>query len=230
VTEYIAPLHFRSYVIHVNDADVKYQIIDVEDNMRAKKRALVVFKLFGSFLLIILLVACAGKVFTYKGSWVAEDDRISLQAGGPHKGNWQTRDVAIEYAYQQEIQNLQISGVVNLGNYLTSGFRTLDYLTLDIFALDADGIVLDSELVRTFGYRRDMGIFGKMSFNKQMELPTDTAAVAFGYSGRVTEGGGGIRDTRKGDRIDWDFWKVHPREGNSIIHIYKVNSNSGGRL
>jgi hypothetical protein len=49
--------------------------------MRAKKRALVEFKLYGSFLLIILLVACAGRVFTYKGSWVAEDDRISLQDG-----------------------------------------------------------------------------------------------------------------------------------------------------
>ena len=47
--------------------------------MRAKKRALVAFKLFGSFLLIILLVACAGKVFTYKGSWVAEDVCLSTR-------------------------------------------------------------------------------------------------------------------------------------------------------
>lgn len=176
--------------------------------MRAKEKTVIAFKLFGLSLLIILLVACTGKVFTYKGRWVAEDDRISLQAGGPHKGNWQTRDVAIEYAYQQETQNLQISGVVKLGDYLTTGFRTLDYLTLDIFALDADGIVLDSELIRTFGYRRDMGSFGKMSFNKQKELPADTTAIAFGYRGRVTEGGSAIRETRKGDRIDWDFWKV----------------------
>ena len=55
-----------------------HQIIVEEDNMRAKKRALVTFKLFGSFLLIILLVACAGRVFTYRDLWVAEDNRISL--------------------------------------------------------------------------------------------------------------------------------------------------------
>ena len=77
--------------------------------MPEKKTAAVEIKIFGTFLLIIFLVACAGKLFTYEGLWVAEDDRISLQEGGPHKGNWQTRDVAIEYTYQQMPQNLQIS-------------------------------------------------------------------------------------------------------------------------
>jgi hypothetical protein len=180
--------------------------------MSANEKIMIAFKLFGLSLLTILLIACAGKAFTYKGSWVAEDDRISLQAGGPHKGNWQTRDVAIEYAYQHETQNLQISGAVTMGDYLTTGFSTLDYLTLDIFALDADGIVLNSELIRTFGYRRTMDYLGKMSFNKQMQLPADTAAIAFAYRGRATQGGGGIPGTRKGDRIDWDFWKIPGRK------------------
>ena len=180
--------------------------------MSAKEKTVTAFKLFGLSLLIILLVACAGKVFTYKGSWVEEDDRISLQDGGPHKGNWQTRDVAIEYTYQQETQNLLISGVVKLGDYLTTGFSTLDYFTLDIYTLDADGIVLDSKLIRTFGYRRYLDYLGKMTFDNQLELPADTAAIAFGYRGRVTQGGGGIRETRKGDRIDWDFWKAPGRK------------------
>jgi len=189
-----------------------HQIIVEEDYMRAKKRALVAFKLFGSFLLIILLVACAGKVFTYKGSWVAEDDRISLQDDGPHKGNWQTRDVAIEYVYQQETQNLQISGVVKLGDYLTTGFSTLVHLTLDIYSLDADGIVLNSVMIRNFGYLRSLDYLGKMTFANQLELPADTAAIAFGYRGRVTEGGGGFNKNIIGDRIDWDFWKLPSRK------------------
>ena len=121
--------------------------------MHKKKRALVEIKTFGSFLLIILLVACAGRLTTYKGSWVAEDKRIYLQDGGPHNGNWQTRDVAIEYAYQQKPQNLQISGVVKLGSYLTSGYRTLDFLILDIYSclhycytsfMSADSTLLDA--------------------------------------------------------------------------------------
>ncbi len=176
--------------------------------MSANEKIMIAFKVFGLSLLTILRIACAGKAFTYKGRWVAEDDRIALEAGGPRKGNWQTRDMTIEYAYQQETQNLQISGAVTLGDHLTTGFSTLDFLTLDIYMLDADGIVLNSELMRTFGYRRYMDFLGKMTFDKQIDLPDGTSAIAFGYRGRVTQGGGGIRRTREGDRIDWDFWKI----------------------
>ena len=180
--------------------------------MRKKKSALIEFRVFISFLLIILLVACAGRFTTYNGSWVAEDDRISLQDGGPHKGNWQTRDVAIEFAYQQKPQNLQISGVVKLGGYLTNGFRTLEYLILDIYTLDADGTVLNSELMLNFGYRRDLDFVGEVTFDNQLALPADTAAIAFGYRGRVTEGGGGTGVTRSGDQIAWEFWKIPGRK------------------
>ena len=176
--------------------------------MSANEKIMIAFKIFGLSLLTILLVACAGKTFTYNGRWVAQEDRISLQAGGPHKGNWQTRDVAIEYAYQHETQNLKISGGVTLGDHLTTGFNSLDFLTLDLFALDADGIILNSELMRTFGYRRSMDFLGKMTFDRQIDLPDGTAAIAFGYRGRATQGGGGIRGIREGDRIDWDFWKI----------------------
>jgi hypothetical protein len=159
-----------------------------EVNMRKKKKALVDFKAAGSFLLIILLVACAGRLTTYEGLWVAEDKRISLQDGGPHKGNWQTRDVAIEFDYQQKPQNLQISGVIKLGGYLTAGFRTLDYLILDIYTLDADGIILNSDVMLNYGYRRNLDFVGEMTFDNQLALPANTAAIAFGYRGRVSEG------------------------------------------
>lgn len=180
--------------------------------MYKKKRPMVEFKAFGWFFLIILLVACAGRLTNYNGSWVAEDDRISLQDGGPHKGNWQTRDVAIEFAYQQKPRNLQISGVVKLGGYLTNGFRTLEYLILDIYTLDADGTVLNSELMLNFGYRRDLDFVGEVTFDNQLALPADTAAIAFGYRGRVTEGGGGTGVTRSGDQIAWEFWKIPGRK------------------
>lgn len=180
--------------------------------MRKKKRALVEFKAFGSFLLIILLVGCAGRFTNYTGSWVAEDHRISLQDGEPHKGNWQTRDVAIDFAYQQKPQNLQISGVVKLGGYLTNGFRTLDYLILDIYTLDADGIVLNSELMLNYGYRRDLEFVGEMTFDNQLALPANTAAIAFGYRGRVSEGGGTIPKSGGGDGIAWEFWKIPGRK------------------
>ncbi len=180
--------------------------------MRRKNRALGVFKAFGSFLLLILLVACVGRFGTYEGSWVAEDNRIYLQDGGPHKGNWQTRDVAIEYDYQQKPQNLQISGVIKLGSYLTNGFRTLQYLILDIYTLDADGIVLNSELIINFGYHRDLYFAREMTFDNQLVLPAGTAAIAFGYRGGVSEGGYRSQDNGTGDRIAWEFWKIPGRK------------------
>ena len=180
--------------------------------MRKKKKALVKFKAVGWFFLIIVLVACGARFTTYNGSWVAEDHRISLQDGGPHEGNWQTRDVAIEFAYHQKPQHLQISGVIKLGSYLTNGFRTLEYLILDIYTLDADGIVLNSELILNYGYRRDLDFIGEITFDNQLALPPDTAAIAFGYRGRVSEGGGSIRDNGRGDRIAWEFWKTPGRK------------------
>jgi hypothetical protein len=135
-----------------------------------------------------------------------------LQDDGPHNGNWQTRDVAIEYDYQHKPHNLQISGVIKLGSYLTNGFRTLQYLVLDIYTLDADGIVLNSELIINFGYHRDLDFAREMTFGNQLVLPAGTAAIAFGYRGRVTEGGGGTGVTRSGDQIAWEFWKIPGRK------------------
>jgi hypothetical protein len=179
--------------------------------MCEKRTSLIEIKIFGTFLLIFLLVGCAGRLGTYKGSWVAEDDRIVLQDGGSHKGSWQTRDVTIEYTYQKESQNLQISGVVKLARYLTTGFNTLEYFRFEIYALDADGVVLDSKLIRNIGYRRILDFFGEISFDTQLELAANSVAMAFGYSGRVTEGGGRIGVSTRGDQIDWNFWKVPGR-------------------
>ncbi len=180
--------------------------------MGAKKRSLVEFKLIGSILLISFLVACVGKLGTYEGSWVVEDNRISLQDGGPHQGNWQTRDVAIAYTYQQNSQHLKITGDVQLGRYLTTGFNTLEYFTIDIYMLDADGIVLSSKLILNYGYRRNLDFFEMTPFDDNLVLPADTAAIAFGYRGRVTEGGGSkMGDNRRGEQIAWNFWKVSGR-------------------
>ena len=201
------------FLTYFGNADFRDQIIVEVDHMNAKKKIMIAFKLLGMFLLTILLVACAGKAFTYKGRWVAEDDRILLRAGGPYKGNWQTRDMVIAYAYEKETQNLQISGAVALADHLTTGFSTLDYLTLDIFAIDADGTVLNSELIRTFGYRRYMDFIGKMTFDRQINLPEGTRSIGFGYRGRASQGGGGgFGKTMDGDRIDWEFWKVPGRK------------------
>lgn len=179
--------------------------------MNSKPKIPIISKLLIWFVSIMLLFACGSKLLNYRGSWVEEQDRISLQAGGPHKGIWQTRDLSIEYQYQQEAQNLLVSGVVNLADYLKI-MGTLDHLTLEIQLLNADGIVQDTKGIRTFGIRRSIDSVGKMSFNSRLNLSEDTVAVAFSYDGKITQAGGGAFNSSSGDKAEWDFWKVPRRK------------------
>lgn len=168
--------------------------------MDAKKRVLV--QSFGVFLLALSLAACGGVGFSLLGSWVGEEDRVSIKDNAPAKGVWQTRDVTIEYLFRKNTPVLQVSGVVRLGTYLVNGFSTLEDFTLGIYLLDAKGLVLDSKFVLIGGYRQSLDGRQKMTFDKQLALTGDTAAIAFGYNGRATEGGNGSQD-----QIEWTFWK-----------------------
>ena len=170
-----------------------------------RKITLMAFNLFIVFILINLFWACSGVNPLSPGAWVEEKNRISLLAAGPQEGSWETRDLTIEYELVQQDDALQISGVVDFGGHHTSNFTTLEYLTIYIHAVGPNGIVRQTKAVKTFGYRRQIWMMGKLSFDGDFEMSADTdiIAVAFSYSGTVESGadGGG-----------WDFWKVPRRK------------------
>lgn len=167
-------------------------------------------KLFIACLLINLCVACAGGSSLSPGAWVDEKDRITIMDGGPHKGNWQTRDMTINYEYKEAQKALQVSGAIELAEYIPKGFNTLERLQIYIHLLDADGTVLVTRSIKIFGYRRYLDFLDKMTFKDHLDLTENTAYFAFSYSGRVTQGSGtGVSNDR--GQIDWDFWKVPRR-------------------
>jgi hypothetical protein len=170
-----------------------------------RKITLMTFKLFIVFTLINLLWACSGVNPLSPGAWVEEKNRIPVLAAGPQEGSWQTRDLTIEYELLQQDNTIQISGVVNFGGHVTMGFTTLEYLTIYIHALGPNSIVRETKAVKTFGYRRQLWMMGKLSFDGDFDLSADTdiIAVAFSYSGTVESGG---------DGGGWDFWKVPRRK------------------
>jgi hypothetical protein len=190
---------------------LKGQIVVGEDNMNFKIKSALIFKFWMGCLLINLCIACAGGNPLGRGGWVEEDSRIPILDGGPHQGTWQTRDVSINYEYQEATSSLQIAGVIELASYIQNNFNTLEHLRLNIHFLEANGIVLETKRIRAFGYRRFFDSLGEMSFNSRFNLTQDTVAFAFSYHGRVTEGGGSGNFSRSGDRIDWEFWKVPRR-------------------
>ena len=180
--------------------------------MQFKKKTSIIFNIFIALILIGTLAACGGSLFSYRGASVKAKNRIALEEGGPHEGRWQTRDVAIDYAYQINDNNLEISGVVELAAFLKTGFTTLDHLYLSINLLDVEGKVLETKGIKSFGHQSWILTMGAMSFTCRLEPPEGTAAIAFSYKGRVTEGGSKSRGTGTGgDAIFWNFWEVPQR-------------------
>jgi hypothetical protein len=177
-----------------------------------KKKASIAFKMLLAGLLVNLFFACATGTSLSPGAWVDEKDRIAVQDGGPHKGNWQTRDLTIDYDYRETAKKLDITGTIKLADYIPKGFSTLDYLRIYILFLTSNGIVLETKNLTYFGYFRYLDYLGKMSFNSQFDLPQDTVAFAFSYNGRASQGGGGPFNNNSGSgQIAWDFWKVPRR-------------------
>lgn len=177
-------------------------------------KASIAFKVLLVGLVMNLFFACATGNPLSPGAWVAEKDRITLQDGGPHQGSWQTRDLTINYEYGEAAKKLDVTGTIILADYIPKGYSTLDYLRIYIHLLAPDGVVLETRNIKYFGYFRQLDFLEKMTFKSQLDLPQDTAAIAFSYSGRASQGGGAgniIGDNSGSGQIAWDFWKIPRR-------------------
>jgi hypothetical protein len=181
--------------------------------MRAKDKALKASTLLMYFVLINLCIACAGSNPLSPGAWVPEEDRITVMDGGPHKGNWKTRDLSIHYEYQEGAPGLQVKGVIELANYIRMGYNALEYLHLNIHLLESNGIVLSTQRIGSSGFLQPFRLAREMTFSGNFDLTQDTVAFAFSYSGRaVTADGPGPSSSSDSEgRIDWEFWKVPRR-------------------
>lgn len=183
--------------------------------MRSTNKTLTISSLLMMFVLINMCIACVGGTSLSPGAWVAEEDRIQLMDGGPQKGTFKTRDLTIQYEYQEAAPSLQVKGVVELANYITTGFSSLQYLNLYIHFLENNGTVLATKQIRAFGYQV-FRLDREMAFSGRFDLTQDTVAFAFGYSGKAISGGGagpsimGSSSDGSG-RTDWEFWKVPRR-------------------
>ena len=158
----------------------------------------IVFKAGLWILLLAGLAACQSSLTSYRGKPVDAKNRFDLQAGGPHKGSWQTRDLWVEFQYLREQQDLQISGLVKPQDYLLH-FDILKHLFLSLHFVDAGGKVLVDEAIMSAGYRITMP--GKIVFKSNLKIPPDSSAIAFSYRGSAFNGGESGRDN------GWDFWK-----------------------
>ena len=86
--------------------------------MRLGKKMPTFFKTGLCIFLLVGLATCQGSLTSYRGKPVEPKNRFDLLEGGPHEGEWQTRDLRVAFQYLREQQDLQISGLVKPQDYL----------------------------------------------------------------------------------------------------------------
>jgi hypothetical protein len=166
--------------------------------MRLGQKIPAVFKAGLCIFLLACLASCQGSLTSYRGKPVEAKNRIDLLEGGPHKEAWQTRDIRIEFQYLREQQDLQISGLVKPRDYLLH-YNIMKSFFLGLHFVDAGGKVLVDETIMSGGYRAEMP--EQMAFKANLNIPPESTAIAFSYSGRAFITG----DDGGGD--GWEFWQ-----------------------
>ena len=154
-------------------------------------------------LVVALLGACKTFPLDFQGRRVAEEHRILLGEGQGAAGDWQTRDLKINYKAFLQQGSLTISGELIFADHLVNGYRNI-FLTMGIDFMDGDQRIIARRpfpLVRYSIYRREL------AFSQRFAWPEGAVGFTFDYTGRAWEGGrlgGGQNDEAGG--MDWTFW------------------------
>lgn len=155
---------------------------------------------------IVFTASCqTTSLLSYDGGQARPENRLSLETGGPHLGNWETRDVILDYEYEKASEQLMIRGRVDLqsGN---KKFPSIKRMWVKIHFLDQDGFILGTRQLWSSGFWVPMYLVN-WNFDRAWTLPPETAMVAFSYDGTVGEQGPGHNSDGEGGGVDWDFWR-----------------------
>jgi len=152
------------------------------------------------FLLAGFLSGCMGGL-GLKNHTVKQENQIDLIKGSRNiQGIWEAEDLSLSYICSFKTNGLQINGKITLSTKLTH-FTTMDHLRVWIHFVDSDGRIIGKRLVYTAAHRKWIDRLN-LDVNRWMTVPQGSVALAFSYSGEVSDGLGG-----NGDRISWDFFK-----------------------
>lgn len=127
-----------------------------------------------ALLLSMGLGACQSTGLFGQNLTVPEGKRITLTPGGPRSGAANTSDLTVSYEYQLlDPQALRLSGRI-------SGLQwRSDSVTVSVVFTDAEGRVLERQLVFSTGYRPSTYELRTWRFDHQLKLPAGTTAMAF---------------------------------------------------
>lgn len=151
----------------------------------------------------LLLAGCLGAGFSYIGTTARPGNRVELEEGPGRYGTWQAPDLVVNYHYERTGQSLMLTAEVDLTGHLRSGYTAASNVYLGVHFLDLENRVVASRNFSLSGFRAPIR---KWRISRELEIPAAADALAFSYSGRVSEGGGFTVD-EGGGGTSWQFWQ-----------------------
>jgi len=113
------------------------------------------------------------------------------------KGLYDGDDLILFYKYAREGSRMNIEGELEFTGGVAN-FDVLDYFSLDIYPIDAEGRIMGARGLLSAAMGRPLG--EKWEFRRVIDFPTTAAGIAFGYSGLArTHGFDDEHDS-------WSFW------------------------
>ena len=146
---------------------------------------------------MLSFTACNASLFSYSNATVDAENRIALLEGRSRKGSWNTRDLLVSYNYKMDANVLQLSGQIEFDNQLNK-FPSLNHFSLWAYFLNEEGKILEYKTIVVAGYRKRLK---NISFDHNIEMPSNVNSMAFGYDGTASESG-------EEGAATWDFWKI----------------------
>lgn len=138
-------------------------------------------------ILTTFLIGCQGSLVTGKSDQILQESRIPIVPAGQHSGQYQTGDLTVDYTYSRNGANtLQIGGRVTFSSSLQTNFNVVSFFSLGLILADRSGNILTQyDLAAAGPINFTQGGPATINFNKTMQVPPDTATMAFKYTGQA---------------------------------------------
>lgn len=150
-------------------------------------------------LLIVILSSCAA-LLSNSGRTALKEERIAIGDEITNTGKWQSKDISINYAINNQPNTFFISGSVQINSYILSSFPLGQYLNLYINFLDANGVALSTHDISPFmKYRSEVP--QQLDFKNNLEKPAEAVYFNFSYMGLFKSGIG-----KNSTTDDWEIF------------------------
>jgi len=144
-----------------------------------------------AFLLTVaafIIAGCGGRLFTYKGDKVTQQNLMVPLMDGNQRGEWKTNELAIKYQYKITPETMNIAGTTELLGGFATGFSQIGRLAVYLLFLDNQGIVIENVLIYSAGNRYSSNMF-PMAFEKTIPVPEGARTISFAYDGVLVDPG-----------------------------------------